>query len=226
MGIVRSSAAIRRPKPSLLALKYLAKPTCTISGAHAPSHYHPFKQCSYLGYHHRMRRTLRRSCEACAKSKLSCDLRTPQCSRCIKRKITNCVYANEPLTLSPTEQSAIATLNHGPSTFKESAQSAVSPPTLLGGSLSQAFDPFDVYPRTRLPRARVQQLINHCKHFEYVCRAFVLDEYSNPSKKNLLPARSNTDNQRIPLPNEGMHHPINHQESLAPLILPKISQSN
>ncbi|RAR08088.1 c6 zinc finger domain-containing protein [Stemphylium lycopersici] len=108
-----------------------------------------------------MRRTLRRSCEACAKSKLSCDLRTPQCSRCIKRKITNCVYANEPLTLSPTEQSAIATLNHGPSTFKESAQSAVSPPTLLGGSLSQAFDPFDVYPRTRLPRARVQQLINH-----------------------------------------------------------------
>lgn len=43
--------------------------------------------------------TLRRSCDACAKSKLSCDLRTPQCSRCAK-KHTTCVYANQPLTSS------------------------------------------------------------------------------------------------------------------------------
>ncbi|SPO00304.1 uncharacterized protein DNG_03149 [Cephalotrichum gorgonifer] len=44
-----------------------------------------------------MRQTLRRSCSACARSKHSCDLRTPRCSRCIKRKV-ECLYANEPLT--------------------------------------------------------------------------------------------------------------------------------
>ncbi|EAW12050.1 Zn(II)2Cys6 transcription factor domain-containing protein [Aspergillus clavatus NRRL 1] len=46
-----------------------------------------------------MRQTLRRSCAACAKAKHSCDLRTPRCSRCLKRQVP-CLYANEPLTAS------------------------------------------------------------------------------------------------------------------------------
>ncbi|KAJ5504417.1 hypothetical protein N7463_007291 [Penicillium fimorum] len=48
-----------------------------------------------------MRQSLRRSCAACAKSKSSCDLRTPRCSRCIKRQV-ECAYANEPSTGSAT----------------------------------------------------------------------------------------------------------------------------
>jgi hypothetical protein len=87
--------------------------------------------------HHEMRKTLRRSCDACAKSKLSCDLRTPRCSRCIKRNADTCSYANEPLSLP------ITPVNSG----------------------IQAFDPFDSYPKTRLPRARVQQLIQHCEFY-------------------------------------------------------------
>jgi hypothetical protein len=85
-----------------------------------------------------MRKTLRRSCDACAKSKLACDLRTPQCSRCVKRKST-CVYANQPLSLSPTETTAVAYHNPG----------------------VQHFDPFESYPKVRLPRAYVQRLIQH-----------------------------------------------------------------
>jgi hypothetical protein len=86
----------------------------------------------------KMRKTLRRSCDACAKSKLSCDLRTPQCSRCVKRKST-CVYANQPLSLSPAETTVVAYNNPG----------------------SQYFDPFESCPQVRLPRAYVQRLIQH-----------------------------------------------------------------
>ncbi|KAL1796763.1 hypothetical protein ACET3X_005303 [Alternaria dauci] len=100
-----------------------------------------------------MRRTLRRSCDACARSKLSCDLRTPQCSRCLKRK-TSCVYANEPLTLSPPE----TTNSHNEGVVQKES---LSSPVLWIDPGSQAFDPFDAYPTTRLPRARVQQLILH-----------------------------------------------------------------
>ena len=85
-----------------------------------------------------MRKTLRRSCDACAKSKLACDLRTPQCSRCVKRK-SACVYANQPLSSSPTETTAVAYNNPG----------------------VQHFDPFESYPNVRLPRAYVQRLIQH-----------------------------------------------------------------
>ncbi|KAH8639108.1 hypothetical protein IG631_06878 [Alternaria alternata] len=102
-----------------------------------------------------MRRTLRRSCDACARSKLSCDLRTPQCSRCFKKK-TNCVYANEPLTLSPPE----TTYSHNADVVQKESFSS---PVLWVDPGSQAFDPFDAHPTTRLPRACVQQLIMHCK---------------------------------------------------------------
>ncbi|CAO2651657.1 Nn.00g042270.m01.CDS01 [Neocucurbitaria sp. VM-36] len=107
-----------------------------------------------------MRKTLRRSCDACAKSKLSCDLRLPQCSRCAKRK-TTCVYANQPLTSSPTEETATSSSG----TSSEAEVSVVclskSPITFPASPGSQSFDPFDSYPQTRLPRAQVQQLIQH-----------------------------------------------------------------
>ncbi|KAH6626735.1 hypothetical protein B0J18DRAFT_396003 [Chaetomium sp. MPI-SDFR-AT-0129] len=98
-----------------------------------------------------MRRTLRRSCAACAKSKHSCDLGTPRCSRCTKRNV-QCVYANEPLTaaLSPHEEPG----SSGPLVAYK------FPPV----------DPFESYPATRLPRAHVQRLIHSFLHkiaFQY-----------------------------------------------------------
>ncbi|KAK4040186.1 hypothetical protein C8A01DRAFT_15878 [Parachaetomium inaequale] len=98
-----------------------------------------------------MRRTLRRSCAACAKSKHSCDLGTPRCSRCSKRKV-QCVYANEPLTaaLSPSDESPPS----GP----------------LAAYRFPPVDPFESYPSTRLPRAHVQRLIHSFLHkiaFQY-----------------------------------------------------------
>jgi len=127
-----------------------------------------------------MRRTLRRSCEACAKSKLSCDLRTPQCSRCLKRKAT-CSYANEPLSSPPDGQSPaeslgspsrgghdwgvaaheevpILSVRNGTPESPNSEQLIVSLPTSI-----TSLDPFDSFPRTRLPRHHVQRLIYHCK---------------------------------------------------------------
>ncbi|OBT65849.1 hypothetical protein VE03_05456 [Pseudogymnoascus sp. 23342-1-I1] len=117
-----------------------------------------------------MRATLRRSCDACAKAKLSCDLRTPQCSRCIKRKST-CAYANEPLTTFPNaytsysatsrsstpaveEYSVIARNGKITPTFEE------GPAGLLNPAVA-SFDPFDSYPPARLPRVLVQHLIHH-----------------------------------------------------------------
>ncbi|KFX92173.1 hypothetical protein V490_05534 [Pseudogymnoascus sp. VKM F-3557] len=117
-----------------------------------------------------MRATLRRSCDACAKAKLSCDLRTPQCSRCVKKKST-CAYANEPLTTSsngyasysstsgsstPTveESSILARNGNIKSTFEE------APTGLLNPAIA-SFDPFDSYPPARLPRVVVQHLIHH-----------------------------------------------------------------
>lgn len=41
--------------------------------------------------------TLRRSCQACIKSKRKCDLQTPLCGRCKSRRL-RCVFDNEPLT--------------------------------------------------------------------------------------------------------------------------------
>ncbi|KAH7319595.1 hypothetical protein B0I35DRAFT_215515 [Stachybotrys elegans] len=123
-----------------------------------------------------MRTTLRRSCNACARAKHSCDLRTPRCSRCIKRNV-NCVYANEPLT-SPSESSPPPSgsnvngqlLSRNGSSASSAAAWNSRPPTSvspgsitarLASSPDSAFDPFDSYPPTRLPRPLAQRLIQH-----------------------------------------------------------------
>lgn len=94
-----------------------------------------------------MRPTLRRSCAACAKYKHSCDLRTPRCSRCIKRNVP-CVYANQPLTAPP------AALNHD--------AGSLVPANGLSEYRFGSLDPFDSYPPTRLPREHVQRLVYSC----------------------------------------------------------------
>ncbi|KAF2191369.1 hypothetical protein K469DRAFT_732760 [Zopfia rhizophila CBS 207.26] len=107
-----------------------------------------------------MRKTLRRSCDACAKSKLSCDLRTPQCSRCIKRK-SACVYANQPLTSSLTGGTATSSPRTSPEVDGAAVRLSTNPMTLFNNPGIQSFDPFDSYPQTRLPRVHVQRLIQH-----------------------------------------------------------------
>lgn len=101
-----------------------------------------------------MRHTLRRSCAACARSKHSCDLGTPRCSRCIKRKV-QCVYANEPLTAAPAvSDPSIESINANASALATYRFASV--------------DPFDSYPPTRLPRDHVQRLIHSCTYsFDY-----------------------------------------------------------
>ena len=84
-------------------------------------------------------------CSECAKSKHSCDLRTPRCSRCIKRR-AECVYANEPLTAPEP--------NVQPSSDASLARSSYR---------FSSLDPFDSYPQTRLSRDHVQRLIHSCK---------------------------------------------------------------
>jgi hypothetical protein len=119
-----------------------------------------------------MRKTLRRSCAACAKAKHSCDLRTPKCSRCVKRNC-NCVYANEPLTSTSARLGDISNGSQAP----QASKSPTAPGLLSrsGGNVSadlsdmsiffeaHLFDPFDSYPSTNLSRLRVQSLIQHCK---------------------------------------------------------------
>ncbi|KAI6779382.1 uncharacterized protein J7T54_005196 [Emericellopsis cladophorae] len=105
-----------------------------------------------------MRQTLRRSCTACAKYKHSCDLSTPRCSRCIKRRV-ECHYSNAPLT------APLITFGGAPSFDASFA----------------ALDPFDSYPVTRLPRKHVQRLIYNFLHkiaFQYY--PLDLDSASNP----------------------------------------------
>ncbi|CRJ83597.1 hypothetical protein BN1708_009082 [Verticillium longisporum] len=111
-----------------------------------------------------MRQTLRRSCAACARSKHSCDLRTPRCSRCLKRNV-QCLYANEPLTASSV------------SSEQPGREEAWALTTYRFGSL----DPFDSYPQTRLPRAQVQRLI-HSFHNKIAFQYYPLDlsATSNP----------------------------------------------
>ncbi|KAK7450247.1 hypothetical protein Landi51_05318 [Colletotrichum acutatum] len=122
-----------------------------------------------------MRQSLRRSCAACAKSKHSCDLRTPRCSRCIKRKVL-CAYANEPLTAAPAASGSAP---------GGSATSSPGPPLDGSGALTNyrfgSLDPFDSYPQTRLPREQVQRLIHSFLHkiaFEYY--PLDLNATSNP----------------------------------------------
>ncbi|PLB49120.1 hypothetical protein P170DRAFT_357447 [Aspergillus steynii IBT 23096] len=117
-----------------------------------------------------MRQTLRRSCAACAKAKHSCDLRTPRCSRCVKRQV-QCIYANEPLSAPP----AAPGRGDGGSLGPVEGLGALT--TYRFGSL----DPFDSYPQTRLPRERVQRLIHSFVHkiaFQYY--PLDLNPTSNP----------------------------------------------
>ncbi|KPM36702.1 hypothetical protein AK830_g9841 [Neonectria ditissima] len=111
-----------------------------------------------------MRATLRRSCDACAKAKHRCDLRTPRCSRCTKRK-ASCVYANAPLTSSPDAEDAGCSESSGMSTpvarGDEAAASGVGNEVALLSRPDASFDPFDSYPPTRLPRIHVQRLIHN-----------------------------------------------------------------
>lgn len=117
-----------------------------------------------------MRTSLRRSCNACAKAKHSCDLGTPKCSRCVKRKVT-CIYANAPLSSSTSSTSTPEPSGCGRSVDKsetkrpllksrdgssDNSMDLLRPP-------DTSFDPFDSYPSTRLPRVHVQRLIQHCK---------------------------------------------------------------
>lgn len=118
----------------------------------------------------KMRASLQRSCNACARSKHACDLQTPRCSRCIKRK-TSCVYANEPLTSrgessGPSGRRDGGYLGERSVTERDGKRRRVSPECSIGlvNALDASFDPFDSYPPTRLPRAHVQRLIHHCTH--------------------------------------------------------------
>jgi hypothetical protein len=137
----------------------------------------------------KMRTTLRRSCNACAKAKLGCDLRVPQCSRCVKRK-SKCVYANSPLN-TPLDATGSSTETTGHSslqvTIKNESEvlSVVSQereivsrpsenPGLLINPATASFDPFDSYPSTRLPRLHVQRLIHRCKSFSFLSGPFNL----------------------------------------------------
>ncbi|KAF7122630.1 hypothetical protein CNMCM5793_000655 [Aspergillus hiratsukae] len=121
-----------------------------------------------------MRQTLRRSCAACAKSKLSCDLCTPRCSRCTKRNV-QCVYANEPWTAHSPGAPGCA--------GGRSAKAVKAADGLLTLTDNQfgTLDPFESYPPTKLPREHVQRLIHTFIHkiaFEYY--PLDLDPTSNP----------------------------------------------
>jgi hypothetical protein len=138
------------------------------SGDHAPSVFHFRNDALSLASHLTMRKTLRRSCDTCSKSKLRCDLRTPKCSRCSKKAIT-CVYANEPLSSLLTEDT-VTSFSGSLLRSKSLEVEALTPPKIshLNPGI-QSFDPFDTCPRTRLPQAQVQQLIQHCG-FIYECK--------------------------------------------------------
>ncbi|KFH45396.1 hypothetical protein ACRE_038330 [Hapsidospora chrysogenum ATCC 11550] len=132
-----------------------------------------------------MRQTLRRSCAGCAKSKHSCDLRLPRCSRCVRRRVP-CLYANEPWTATaPAATGSGSRSGFGDHQYNNGAASERH---LEGpGTLTTAYnrfgslDPFDSYPPTRLPREHVQRLIHGFLHkiaFQYY--PLDLDASSNP----------------------------------------------
>lgn len=150
--------------------------SCAICLTFPPIHPFPCSKQCFLVIHVTMRQTLRRSCDACARSKLRCDLQLPQCSRCQKRSPSKliCVYANAPLSSSlvveGTETSGRQTLVHDTAVGNASPRGAI----LLMDPGAAAFDPFDSHPQTRLPRVYVQRLIHHCKFMAstYPCKQF------------------------------------------------------
>jgi hypothetical protein len=110
-----------------------------------------------------MRRTLRRSCAACAKAKLRCDLQTPRCSRCAARNYASCVYANQPLvseTINSRKRQSSSPLRNSLKTEHTSLELSTFSAVIGARDL----DPFDTYPATSLPRSRVQSLIHHCEY--------------------------------------------------------------
>ncbi|KAL2209604.1 hypothetical protein CC79DRAFT_684759 [Sarocladium strictum] len=123
-----------------------------------------------------MRTTLRRSCDACAKAKHGCDLKTPKCSRCLRRNVP-CVYANAPAaSLAPntsptTHDGSLARIGSRDQWSTPSPVLSASARTtpevfdqsagLLIGNVDSSFDPFDSYPATRVPRPQIQRLIHH-----------------------------------------------------------------
>jgi hypothetical protein len=111
-----------------------------------------------------MRNTLRRSCDPCARSKLRCDLLLPQCSRCQKKSPskTICNYANAPLSSTLTDSLATSSTRSSPESEGAAVQPIQIPLVLLSNPGTESFDPFNSYPQTRLPRAHVQRLIQHC----------------------------------------------------------------
>lgn len=116
--------------------------------------------------HTKMRQTLRRSCAACAKSKHSCDLATPRCSRCIIKGKLQCVYANEPLTTPPAAPSKTS----GEALDRSTGTCTGTSTGTLAGYRFSSVDPFDSYPQTRLPRSHVQRLIHSCTCLLILCR--------------------------------------------------------
>lgn len=122
-------------------------------------------RCAFpCAVHPMMRTTLRRSCDLCAKSKLRCDLLLPQCSRCQKKSPhqTICLYANTPLSSVLTETDSTCFAKSSLGFYKAAEQPIEQPQLTLSNPGTEIFDPFDSYPQTRLPRAHVQRLIQHC----------------------------------------------------------------
>ncbi|TVY73474.1 hypothetical protein LSUE1_G005236 [Lachnellula suecica] len=104
-----------------------------------------------------MRRTLRRSCAACAKAKHKCDLQMPRCSRCAERNYSTCVYANQPLASATSPITRVDSSKRFIA-HKSQASELLTLSVRIG---AQDLDPFDTYPSTSLPRIRVQGLIHH-----------------------------------------------------------------
>jgi hypothetical protein len=128
--------------------------TSLLTGSDAPGH------ATYTT----MRKTLRRSCDLCAKSKLRCDLLLPQCTRCTKRSPLKliCVYANTPLSSSLTDDITTISTNASPGSDDAIVKVSQSPEMSLSELGSGTFDPFESYPQIRLPRWQVQRLMQHC----------------------------------------------------------------
>ena len=78
------------------------------------------------------------------------------------------MYANQPLTLEEEDDDdddvyGAVLGNRRSGECDGDARVAVCSVALMGSQVTRFFDPFDSYPRTRLPRVHVQRLIQHCE---------------------------------------------------------------